>query len=56
MTRLICFPDIVQELHNIFIESEHEGHIKHNSAEARHSSLVKSAKEIYKLASVRKEL
>lgn len=42
----ICHPDVIQELHDIFIEGKDKGNIKTHSAKARHCSLVKSAKEI----------
>lgn len=42
----ICHPDVIQELHDIFIEGEDKGNIKAHSAKARHCSLVKSVKEI----------
>jgi len=42
----VCHPDIIQELHDIFIEGEDKGNIKAHSAKSRHCSLVKSEKEI----------
>ena len=42
----ICHPDVIQELHDIFIEGEDKGNIKAHSAKARHCALVKSVKEI----------
>ena len=41
----ICHPDVIQKLHDIFIEGEDKGNIKAHSAKARYCSLVKSVKE-----------
>lgn len=41
---LVSGPDIVQSLHHVLVEGEHNGHIETHSSQSRGSALVKTAR------------
>lgn len=44
IVHLVCLPNIIQQLHDVFIKSENKGNIKDHSAKTRYCSLVEPGK------------
>lgn len=36
----VCLPHLVEQLHHLIIDDEHDGHVQADPAQARHSALV----------------
>lgn len=39
---LVCLPDFIEQLHNLIVDDEHDGHIQADSAQSGNSALVES--------------